>query len=341
MNTITSIYPLKRRALRRSEPQDSRAPAASGAALRAPQFKGRIIDAAQLRLLTRMGWDLSAADGTGLRLSDADALYAVNAGANLAGADLSGVNLNRADLRGALLSVANLGDASLRGANLEGAELRGTHLLGADLTGADLQGANLHGANLERANLVGADRWDEKRQGEDLRRVLRSPWCSERLDGAWLSVQGSFALPSILNGQDLSRSHWVGRDDEQAIERFLRPVLRALAGELERGPSLEELLCLGFDHWTHNDHSILTSIDSINAESPRLKVAMMQAVYSALAARRDAELAPVAGPVLAVLIRNPRYSQRAPALRDRLLSALAATIDEERGRCAPRGFAQE
>jgi hypothetical protein len=341
MNTITSIYPLKRRALRRPEPQDSRAPAAGGAALRAQLFKGRIVDAAQLRLLTRTGWDLSAADGAGLRLSDADVLYAVNAGANLAGADLCGVNLNRTDLRGALLSAANLADASLRGANLEGAELRGTELPGADLGGAGLRGANLHGANLERTNLVGADRWDEKRQGEELRRTLRSPWCCERLDGAWLSVQGSFALPSILSGQDLSRSRWVGRDDAQAIERFLRPVLRALAGELERGPSLEELLCLGFDHWKHNDHSILTSIDSISAESPRLKVAMMQAVCAALATRSDTELAPVAGPVLAVLMRNPHYGHRDPRLRDRLLSVVAACIDEEGERCAARGFGQE
>jgi uncharacterized protein YjbI with pentapeptide repeats len=330
MNTITTIYPLKKRSLRRSEPRDSAAPVASGAPLRAQLFKGRITDAAQLRQLTRTGWDLSAADGTGLRLqSAADALYAVNVGANLAGADLSGVNLNRADLRGAILSVANLGDASLRGANLEGAELRGTNLLGADLSGAGLRGANLHGANLERTNLVGADRWDQKRQGEDLRQAMRSPGCSERLDGAWLSVQGSFALPSILSGQDLSRSRWVGPDDEQAIERFLQPLLRALAGELERSPPVEELLSLGFDHWNHNDHSILTSIDSISDESLGLKVAMMQAVYAALATRSDTELAPVAGPVLAVLIRNPRYGDRAPRLRDRLLSSLAAAIDEE------------
>ncbi len=96
--------------------------------------------------------------------------------------------------------MANLAGATLREANLEEAELLGTDLRGADLSGARLRGANLHLTNLERTNLAGAYRFDERHPGEDLRHALRSPWFAERLDGAWLSVDGSFALPSILSG---------------------------------------------------------------------------------------------------------------------------------------------
>ncbi|MGH3325389.1 MAG: pentapeptide repeat-containing protein [Streptomyces sp.] len=73
------------------------------------------------------------ADGSGLRLANA----------NLSGAILSNAHLRRTRLSGTYLVGTRLEDADLRAADMRRADFRGAKLSGADLKGADLRGARL------------------------------------------------------------------------------------------------------------------------------------------------------------------------------------------------------
>ena len=71
-------------------------------------------------------------------------------------------DLSGADLSGVKLSQANLAFANLSGANLSGATITESELPYANLSGADLSGATVHMSdctcvNLTNANLSGAD----------------------------------------------------------------------------------------------------------------------------------------------------------------------------------------
>ena len=317
----------------------------AGARLGRVSLQGANLAGADLREARLCGANLSEANLQGANLTEAD-LREANLrqsclrGANLGAGDLEAVNLMQADLRGAnlagaILDDANLQQSNLRGADLWEADLVGANLMqadlgGADLGAADLEGANLRGANLREAdlrgaNLIGAHQWDATRPGENLWYALTSGLPSERLDGARLSLTGSFALNRILAGGDLSRSRWSSPADESVVRRFLAPLLRAIAGNLAGGPAIGELLARGFDHWSNDGRSVLTSIDSIAHTSLSIKTAMMQEICEGLAARTDAELAPVAGPVLEVLSRHPRYLEKHRQLMTRLTRAILLT----------------
>ena len=96
--------------------------------------------------------DLSGADLSDAKLSNANLEKA-----NLSDAKLSNANLEKANLTDANLSRANLSKAHLSGANLVCSNLRRADLSGADLSGAELINADLSEAQLGNANLFGAD----------------------------------------------------------------------------------------------------------------------------------------------------------------------------------------
>ncbi len=113
---------------------------------------------------------------------------------NLTDANLSGAKLTQADLSGADLTRAYLGQANLSGAFLRKAKLTGAHLLGADLTRAKLTKATFYNADLSEAKLIQADL-----SGADLTRAnLRGA----NLSGADLS--GANFYMATLTQADLS-----------------------------------------------------------------------------------------------------------------------------------------
>jgi len=266
------------------------------------------------------GADLQAMKLPFANLESVDLRRAKLVEVELEAAVLRGASLDRADLRRAGLHGAYLNCASLWGADLRGADLRAAHmacamLRSADLRGADLRGADLRWVNLADADLRGTGRFDPQQLGGDLRHALRTRALLVDLNGARLSPEGSFALELILQGVDFSRTSWLNPAGEPAVQ-FLGPLLKALSGNLQNGPPIDELLQLGFNHWSSEGCSVLTSVDSIRNEP--LKVAMMRTLSGSLAERSDAELAPVARPLLDVLIRNPSYLEAQPQLSVRL-----------------------
>ena len=99
------------------------------------------------------GADLSDAKLSNANLEKANLSDAKLSNANLEKANLSDANLSRANLRFANLSDANLVCSNLRRADLSGADLSGAELINADLSEAQLGNANLFGADLCDANL--------------------------------------------------------------------------------------------------------------------------------------------------------------------------------------------
>ncbi len=298
--------------------------ALQGASLAEANLRGADLTAADLRGANLAGAKLCWADLTG-----ADLRGASLAGADLQGARLEGANLREANLEGANLGLARvrsarLGLANLRGARLVSARLGDADLSGADLTAAELRGADLSGANLGCTQLARANGLDAERLGTELRSALRSRSSPGSLAGAQLSLDGDLALRFILQEEDLSSTRWPETAGRAVVDRFLAPLSQGLAGALRDGPASGDFLERRCNHWKYG-RSVLTSIDSIGAESAGLKVAMMQEVCTSLAARSDAELTPVAGPLLEVLTRNSLYLWPHPGLLSRLVRA--AVVD--------------
>jgi hypothetical protein len=103
------------------------------------------------------GVNLSQTDLSGVNLSGADLTRA-----NLFNTDLTDANLSRGDLRRAKLTNADLRRTSLSGADLREASLIEARLGGANFSWADLREALLYGAeidetDLREANFSGAD----------------------------------------------------------------------------------------------------------------------------------------------------------------------------------------
>jgi hypothetical protein len=153
-------------------------------------------------------------------------------------------------------------------------------------------------------------------------RPRKSPTAPERLKGLSLPLDSNLGLNLILRHHDLSGTRWPDSAHPRAVREFLAPLLKSLAGSRRDGVTVASLLAQSFDHWRHGQ-SVLTSIDSIGAASARLKVAMMQELCVALAARTRAELAPVAGPLLEALTRDPLYLWNQPRLLSTLVRAAA------------------
>ncbi|NEO30021.1 MAG: hypothetical protein F6K36_06130 [Symploca sp. SIO3C6] len=147
------------------------------------------------------GVNLSDAYLSGANFSDADLSKANLKGANLRGANLSRAKLNHTQISGANLSRANLTHAQLNCANLVQADLREAILTKISAVRARLVYADLAGANLREANLSGVDL-----RGAILRGALLSGsnLCEAKLRSAFLSLANLES--ASLNGADLSRS---------------------------------------------------------------------------------------------------------------------------------------
>ncbi|NEO98823.1 MAG: hypothetical protein F6K58_09125 [Symploca sp. SIO2E9] len=147
------------------------------------------------------GVNLSDAYLSGADFSDADLSEANIKGANLSGANLSRAKLNYTQISGANLYQANLTHAQLNCANLVQADLREATLTQVSAIRAGLVYADLTGANLREANLSSIDL-----RGALLRQALLSGvhLCEAKLRGAFLS--SAILENASLNGADLSRS---------------------------------------------------------------------------------------------------------------------------------------
>ncbi|MDD9951868.1 MAG: pentapeptide repeat-containing protein [Zetaproteobacteria bacterium] len=104
-------------------------------------FNGAKLTGAQVRVLVRLGANLSAA-----LVANEDIQGANLCGAQLCRADLTDTDLTRTDL-----SNANLESVDFCGAKLRRAVLKGANLCHADFTGADLSWADLRGADITGA----------------------------------------------------------------------------------------------------------------------------------------------------------------------------------------------
>ncbi len=125
----------------------------------------------------------------------------------------------------------------------------------------------------------------------------------------------SLARDLLLRRRDLSQTHWPDPVSEPDVKLCLQPVLDSLRTAEAGG---RDFLRLAFNHTGNDGRSLLTSIDSIDEKYVDLMVALMQALCEGLAGVSDANLAPVAQPILRILSRNPRYLEQQPLLRRRL-----------------------
>ena len=115
--------------------------------------------------------DVGPIDLHGVRLVNANLIYADFRGAILSDADLRVSVLSRARLNRAVLEDANFREAFLDGADFRDANLTWANLIGAHLEDADLSGACLRHADLTRADLSEADLSDADLTGADLTRA--------------------------------------------------------------------------------------------------------------------------------------------------------------------------
>ncbi len=240
---------------------------------------------------------MSGVDLRGMDLRDARIEGICLRDANLEAADLQRAVLCRVDLRGANLKAANLSEVmydegvsrtpvNMEGANLEGAILSGRHGWGSLKDTVSLRRANLRGAHLTEV--------EELRQGGLPR--LGEPPAARALEGAQLSLDGTFLLGLALMGTDLSKVRLPDTVEAGAVRDCLEPLVASLHARRGNDAVMGDLLDLAFNQ-RNNGASVLTSIDSIDDAYMDLKVALMQGVSEALATLSDAQLARVRGRV--------------------------------------------